>query len=142
MNYNKMKKRYFTIMELLVVILIIGLLAGLVGPRVIGYFSGAQWKTAAQQTKLLRKTVESYYLDKSNYPDSLEDLLGKDKFGNRYFSEEFIPKDPWGNEYNYEKPGSNDRPFDISSYGADGTSGGEGINKDVSCWDNLSESND
>lgn len=139
MNYRKMKKRCFTLMELLVVILILGLLIGLVGPRVIDKFKGSQWNAAAQQARLLRKAVESYYLDKSKYPDGLDGLLEKDSFGGRYFSEEFIPKDPWGREYEYQKPGSGDRAFDIICYGADGTSGGEGVNRDVSCWDDLSK---
>ena len=139
---RKMKRKSFTLMELLVVILIIGLLGGLVGPKVFNQIGQNQWKVAAQQTRLLRDAVNTYYMDKSKYPDSLEDLLGKDSFGESYFSEEYIPKDPWGNEYTYQKPGSGDRKFDIICYGADGTSGGEGVNKDVSCFDDLSKKED
>lgn len=138
MNYRKMTKSCFTLMELLVVILILGLLAGIGVPKVIDSLKMAQWDTGAQQTKTLRKTIESYYLDKSKYPDSLEDLLEKDSLGGRYFSENYIPKDPWGNEYQYQKPGA-DNPFDIIFNGADGTSGGEGINKDATCWDDLNK---
>ncbi len=141
MSYTNMKKRRFTLMELLVVITIILLLAGLVGPRILGVGDKAKRDAAATQIKLLRKTVEQYYLDKSQYPDSLEGLLEKDAYGNRYFSEEYIPQDPWGNEYIYQKPGSGDRPFDIISYCRDGNAGGEGIDSDISCWDNPNKKN-
>lgn len=139
---RKMKRKSFTLMELLVVILIIGLLGGLVGPKVFSQIGKSKWNVAAQQTRLLRDSVNQYYMDKSKYPDSLEDLLGKDSFGESYFSEEYIPKDPWGNNYIYQKPGTGDRKFDIICYGEDGTSGGEGANKDVSCFDDLSKKED
>lgn len=136
---RKMKRNQFTLMELLVVILIIGLLGGLVGPKVFNQISRSKWNVAAQQTRLLRGAVNNYYMDKSKYPDNLEQLLDKDSFGESYFSEEYIPKDPWGNEYVYQKPGSGDRKFDIICYGEDGSSGGEGACRDISCFDDLAD---
>ncbi|MGL4854382.1 MAG: type II secretion system major pseudopilin GspG [Lentisphaeria bacterium] len=136
---HELKRKNFTMIELIMVIAIIMLLAGLAVPQVAGKLDENRWKTAGVMTKNLRTAVEGYYMDKNQYPTKLEDLLQKNSFGNSYYPEEFIPKDPWNREYAYQTPGSGDRRFDIICYGADGVSGGEGASKDISCWDNLNQ---
>ena len=125
------KKRNFTLIELLVVMVIIGLLAGLAGPSVMAKLKGAKVSTAVQQTKLLRSAVEQYYLDQNKYPSALENLLDKNSYGDTYFSEEFIPIDPWDHDYIYQAPGGSGRDFDITSNGSGSGNGGV-----ISCWDN------
>ncbi|MCK5834462.1 MAG: type II secretion system major pseudopilin GspG [Lentisphaeria bacterium] len=136
------KKKQFTLMELLVVFVIIALLASFAGPKILGKLKGAKVSTAKQQTRLFRSTVEQYYLDQNKYPDSLEALLEKNSMGDRYFSEKYIPKDPWDNDYIYSKPGSDDEPFDVISLGQDGSAGGTGVNSDISCWDDPNKKKD
>jgi len=136
-----LKKKSFTLIELLVVFVIIALMAGLAGPKILGKLKGAKVSTAKQQTRLFRSSIEQYYLDQNNYPESLEALLEKNSMGDSYFSEEFIPQDPWDNDYIYSKPGADGRDFDVISYGADGSAGGTGANSDISCWDNPNKKN-
>jgi general secretion pathway protein G len=139
---NNLKRKCFTLIELLVVFVIIALMAGLAGPRILGKLKGAKVNTAKQQTRLFRSSIEQYYLDQNKYPDSLSALLEKNSMGDSYFSEEYIPKDPWDNEYIYSKPGGGGRDFDVVSYGPDGAAGGSGANTDISCWDDPNKKND
>mgnify|MGYP000843954514 FL=1 len=109
--------RGFTLIELLVVLVILGLLAGLVGPRFIGFIKPSQVKTARIQIKHIEQAVQAYYLENNAvYPPSLDALVPD-------FMEE-MPKDPWGNPYVYTCPGSHGKDFDIVSGGPDKSVGG------------------
>ena len=128
--------RGVTLMELMVVIIIIGLLAGLLAPEVVHYVGKAKVATAKAQIKHLHDAVRNYYLDIGAYPQSLQDLItepsgatGWNKGGYLEGASE-IPKDPWVHDYIYQCPGTKG-PFDIISYGADGKEGGEGDNADI-----------
>lgn len=135
------KCRVFSLVEMLVVLAIIGMLVGIVGPAIIGKLKGAEIKTAKTQIKVLDEAVMSYYMDMREFPKKLEDLVegsggGDSKWNGPYLKPAKIPKDPWGQEYHYEWPAShNKKSPDIYSYGADKSSGGEGDNADITNWD-------
>jgi general secretion pathway protein G len=123
----------FTLVELLVVLAILGLLAGLVGPQVMKFLGSSKTKTAALQIEDLAATLDLYRLEIGNYPDSLEALVkdpGAANWNGPYLRKGQVPKDPWGNDYQYRAPGQNG-PFDIWSLGADGSEGGDGEGSDI-----------
>ena len=135
----------FTLIELLVVILILGLLAGIVGPRLFGHTEEAKLTKARVQIENLSSALKMYKIDNDQYPSTeqgLEALVSEPQTGNipkkwkkgGYLAKKQIPKDPWGNDYVYLSPGAHD-DFDIISYGADGQPGGEDANKDINSWD-------
>ncbi len=148
--HNKAKhslhsKRGFTLIELLVVILILGLLAGIVGPRLFGSAEDAKQTKARVQIENLSSALKMYRIDSGRYPTTeqgLEALVTQPQSGDipkkwkkgGYLAKKQIPKDPWGNEYIYLSPGVHD-DFDISSYGDDGTPGGEDKDKDINSWE-------
>ena len=125
----------FTLVELLVVLAILALLAGIVGPKVLGQLGGAKAKTAAVQIADLEKTLELFKLDVGRYPTAEEglDALVKKPANATAWSGPYlkggVPVDPWSHPYVY-KPGSGGT-FEILSLGADGTPGGEGENGDI-----------
>jgi len=130
----------FTLVELLVVMIIIGLLAALVGPRFIRQEEKAKVKAAKAQIELLGTALDTYRLDIGRYPSSeegLDALLRKpssaEKWDGPYLKKD-LPLDPWGKAYVYKSPGDHGA-FDLLSYGADGVSGGEGDNHDISSWE-------
>lgn len=130
----------FTLVELLVVMIIIGLLAALVGPRFIRQEEKAKIKAAKAQIELLSTALDTFRLDIGRYPSSeegLDALVRKpgsvDKWDGPYLKKD-IPLDPWGKAYVYKSPGEHGA-FDLLSYGADGVSGGEGDNRDVTSWE-------
>jgi len=130
----------FTLIELLVVLAILGLLAGLVGPRVLGQLGGAKSKTAAVQTKDLEQAAELFKLDVGRFPtpdEGLESLVAKPGnapgWNGPYLKKGGVPKDPWGNPYHVEVPGKHG-DIDIFSLGADNAPGGDGENADVGNW--------
>lgn len=130
----------FTLLEMLVVLVIIGLLAGLIGPRMFGKVDESKIKTAKIQIKMLKGCLETMRLDISRYPTATEglklvyhkpsDAKLQSYWRGPYIDEE-IPRDPWGNDYLYSVPGANERPYALYSYGADGQYGGEGNNADI-----------
>ena len=144
----------FTLIELLVVILILGLLAGIVGPRLFGHTDEAKQTKARVQIENLSSALKMYKIDNGKYPSTeqgLEALVTQPQSGDvpkkwkkgtlptkwrdgGYLEKHKLPKDPWGNDYIYLSPGVHD-DFDITSYGADGASGGEGIDKDINSWE-------
>jgi general secretion pathway protein G len=122
----------FSLIELLVVMVIIGLLAGLVGPRLFKQVDAAKQKDAYAQIAMLEETLDLYRLDNHKYPTSEQGL----KILADYLKKE-LPVDPWGHPYVYNNPGPDNRDFEIISYGADGQAGGEGIDKDIISWKGL-----
>lgn len=135
----------FTLIELLVVLVIIGILAGYVGPQIMGRPEDAKRTMAAAQISGLETALESYRLDNGAYPSTdqgLQALVEPPSVGKLppkwrkggYMRKNKVPNDPWGNEYIYLSPGSHGE-IDISSYGSDRESGGEDADRDVNNWE-------
>ncbi len=139
----KIAKRYdergFTLIEIMIVVIIIGLLAGLVGPRLFGKLTQAKQKSAKAQIELFGTALDAFRLDVGRYPTTEEGLKalrekpsGLDAWKGPYLPKE-IPLDPWGRPYLYKSPGEHGE-YDLISYGLDGVEGGEGENGDVVSW--------
>jgi len=130
----------FTLMELLIVLVIIGLLAALVGPTLYQRIGPARESTARAQLENFATALDSYFVDLGRYPstqDGLKALRAKpesaDKWNGPYLKKE-IPNDPWGNQYVYRAPGRSGG-YEIVSFGADGREGGDGENADIQSWE-------
>ncbi len=130
----------FTLVELLVVLVIIGLLASLVAPRVIKYLGGAKTSTAKVQIERLSGVLDLYRLEVGRYPtdsEGLEALLEAPpnavSWNGPYLKKAAALVDPWGEPYIYRRPGEHGE-FDIYSLGADGQDGGEGEDQDLTSW--------
>jgi general secretion pathway protein G len=130
----------FTLLEMLVVLVIIGLLVGLVGPRLFTKVDQSKVATAQTQVKLLRGAVENIRLDIGRYPTADEGLSLLMKapsdaaLAARWrgpYLDDALPADPWGNPYQYAIPGAGDQPFALYSFGSDGKPGGEGDARDI-----------
>ncbi len=130
----------FTLLEMLVVLVIIGLLASLVGPRLFTKVDASKVQTAQAQVKMLKGAVETFRLDTGRFPTAAEGLAvltaapGDEKIRARWrgpYLDEALPADPWGNPYQYSVPGANGQPFALYSLGADGKRGGEGYDADI-----------
>jgi general secretion pathway protein G len=127
--------RRFSLIEILVVIAIIALMATVVIPNVIGIFEGQKVEKAKMDCKQLANGVTQFYLALNQYPEELDDLVSDPGLeGWKHAFVQNLPQDPWGRDYQIDVPGSDDRPFEVYSYGADGTSGGEGNNADIYDW--------
>jgi len=139
-----LQSRYgFTMIELMVVMIILGLLAALVAPRMFGKLGKAKTNAAYTQIELFGTALDSFRLDVGRYPTSPEGLealvnppSGADEWNGPYLKKLEIPLDPWNNPYIYESPG-NHGDYDLYSYGADGTEGGDGENRDIVSWKGL-----
>jgi len=126
--------RGFTLIEMLIVIIILGLLASLVAPKMFGKVDKARIKTAKAQIELLSAAIDSFRLDMGRFPSSLEELrqCNDPKWDGPYLPKE-IPLDPWNHPYVYKYPGEHGA-YDIICYGADGKPGGDGNDKDIVSW--------
>ena len=131
----------FTLIELLIVMVIIGLLAAFVVPKLIGRVGESKQTAAKAQIELISTAVEMYKLDTGKYPSQetgLQSLNSKpsdvQSWKGPYMKKDKIPKDPWGTAYVYKYPGTHG-DYDLVSYGADGGEGGSGDNKDIASWE-------
>lgn len=133
--------RGFTLLEMLVVMVIIGLLAGLVGPRIFGKVDSSKVKTAQTQIKMLESAIHIMRLDVGKLPEGDESFRwlttrpeGDERIKglwNGPYIEGKVPLDPWNSPYQLKVPGNSGRAFAVISLGADGQPGGEGINADI-----------
>jgi len=137
------KERGMTLIEILIVVVIIGLLAGLVVPRMFGKVGTAKLKSAKAQIELFGTALDAFRLDVGRYPTIEEGMKslrekpsGEENWKGPYLPKE-IPNDPWGKPYIYKSPGEHG-DYDLISLGADGAEGGEGENQDVVNWKDLS----
>jgi general secretion pathway protein G len=138
---RKKKSRFsgFTLLELLVVIVIIGLLAGYVGPKYFKQVGKSEVKVARSQIDAFGKALDQYRLDTGHYPSTAQGLAalmtkpaGETKWDGPYLKKA-VPADPWGNPYQYRQPGEHGE-YDLLSYGKDGHAGGEGEDADITSW--------
>lgn len=138
-------KAGFTLIELMVVIIILGLLAAIVMPRVVGQADEARYEQAKVQMRILEDALKRYKLDNGHYPTTeqgLDALVREPTVGTvprnwqegGYLDKPELPIDPWGNEYIYISPGQYGPDYDIISLGADGVEGGEGYDEDIQSW--------
>lgn len=145
MRLGFMNQRGFTLIELMVVIVILGILAGLIIPRIMGRPEEARRMKARVQMESIETSLKLYKLDNGSYPSTeqgLEALVEAPSVGQLprawrdggYLEKGRVPKDPWDNEFIYLSPGVNS-DFDLISYGADGEPGGEDTDKDVNNWE-------
>lgn len=129
----------FTLLELLVVMVIIGLLAAYVGPKYFSQIGKSEVKTAKAQIVGLEKALDQYRLDTGHYPTTEQGLAAlqtkppdENKWDGPYLTKA-VPPDPWGNPYVYKCPGDHGE-FDLISYGRDGRPGGDGADADITNW--------
>lgn len=136
------KQQGFTLIELLIVMVILGLLAALVGPRMFGKVGKSRQKAANAQISLFETALDIYRLDIGKYPTTEQGLQALrvkpddvEKWDGPYLPKD-VPLDPWGNSYAYESPGEHG-DYDIISLGADGDPGGEGEDMDIVSWKGI-----
>lgn len=129
----------FTLLELLVVMVIIGLLAGYVGPKYFSQIGKSETKTALAQIDALGKALDQYRIDTGHYPSTEQNLsvlfarpANEPKWDGPYLKKA-VPADPWGKPYIYKQPGDHGE-YDLLSYGKDGEPGGTGDAADVTNW--------
>jgi general secretion pathway protein G len=125
---------------MLVVLTIIGLIVGLVGPKVLSYIATSRTKTANLQIKNFHNALDLFYLDVGRYPTTSENLSALvqkppalDGWHGPYLKAQTVPLDPWGKAYTYRSPGAHNA-YDIISFGADGREGGTDDNADIVSW--------
>jgi general secretion pathway protein G len=141
MHLRQLRQQGFTLIEIMVVVIIIGMLAGIVVPNVMDRLDQASVQKARADFKSLQTALKLYRIDNFTFPSTeqgLEALEVKPSLApvprNWKVYVEALPKDPWGNDYQYMSPGEG-HDYDIYSLGADGISGGDGQNADLNVWD-------
>lgn len=140
MKFRPSSSKGFTLTELLVVLVIIGLLAALVGPVLYQRINPAKQSVARAQIENFMSALDSYFLDTGKFPTPQQGLAalrvrqeGDAKWNGPYLKKD-IPADPWGNPFVFRTPGRNGG-YEIISFGADGKEGGEGDNADINSWE-------
>lgn len=132
--------RGFTLLEMIVVLVIIGLIMGLVGPRLFSQADRAKVQTAETQVRMLRGALETMRLDTGRFPTQEEGLRmlaekpADPKLAQRWqgpYLDDGLPQDPWGNPYQYAPQANGSHPITLYSFGADGVSGGQGNDADI-----------
>lgn len=138
-NYKSARQFGFTLLELLVVMVIIGLLAAYVGPKYFTQVGKSEVKTAKAQINGLEKALDQYRLDTGHFPSTEQGLNAlnakpenEEKWEGPYMAKA-VPKDPWGHVYQYKFPGEHG-DYDLYSFGKDGKSGGDGQDADITNW--------
>jgi general secretion pathway protein G len=142
MSFNhKTKVNGFTLLELLVVLGIIALLAGIVGPQVMKHMGASKTKAARVQVEDLSAALDMYKLDVGKYPTTEQGLAAlvekpsdSKRWNGPYLRKTKVPQDPWIQDYHYASPGEYGK-FDLYSYGADEKEGGEGEDQDINSWE-------
>lgn len=135
----------FTLIEVMVVIIILGLLAAIVMPRLVGQTDKARYAQAKIQMRILEDALKRYKLENGHFPTTSQGLqalvqkpssppVPRDWPDGGYLDKPEVPLDPWGNEFIYISPGQHGPDYDLVSLGADGLEGGEGYDKDVQSW--------
>ena len=142
LNYKNHKLKFshgFTLLELLVVMVIIGLLAGYVGPKYFEQIGKSETKTAKAQIDALGKALDQYRIDTGHYPNAEQGLAAlnknpgnESKWAGPYLKKN-IPNDPWDKPYLYKSPGEHG-DYDLCSFGKDGQAGGEKESEDIVSW--------
>lgn len=134
---ERTSQRGFTLLELLVVILIIGLLTGIVAPRFLNQISKSEVTTAKAQIDAFEKALQAFRIDMGRYPTAGEGLQGlmtappnEPRWRGPYLKDA-IPLDPWGSPYRYAYPSTRGKDFDVTSYGRDRAPGGNGDDADI-----------
>lgn len=139
-SLSELRSTGFTLLEMLVVLVIVGLLVSMVGPRLFTKVDSAKVQTAQAQIKLLRGAIETMRLDINTYPTAeqglrlLTDQPADPTLRARWrgpYLEGAVPLDPWGNPYQYSPPVASGQPFTLYSYGGDGKAGGTGTDQDI-----------
>ena len=144
MTTRKAASHGFTLIEILVVIIVLGLLAALVGPRILGRVSEAKSATARTQIDLLGLALDNYRLDNGEYPTTEQGLAALQEKPSREplplnwrgpYLKKAVPLDPWGRPYLYKSPGEhNPTGYDLFTFGRDGQPGGEDEDADITSW--------
>ena len=118
----------FTLIEILIVVAIIGLIAALIGPNLMGRFERSKEEIAKAQVEMLSSAVQAFMIDMRRYPSTLEELINSTdpQWRGPYLSKRTLPKDPWGKDYEFKCPGDHG-PFDLYSLGPEGKLGEKSI---------------
>ena len=137
--YKQSKQGGFTLIEMMVVVAVIGLLIGMVGPRVFNQVAKAEEKRVQQDIRVIENSLKFYRLDNFRYPSQaqgLEALITAPSDSGNWNGPylDAVPKDPWKAVYLYANPSTRGKEIDVYTLGADGVSGGEGSNKDWGSW--------
>ncbi|HEC98449.1 MAG TPA: type II secretion system protein GspG [Nitrospirae bacterium] len=145
MRYTK-RESGFTLIELMVVLVILGILATFLMPKILNRPNEARIIKATNDIRAIESALQLYKIDNGSYPTTEQGLIALVKKpdvepiprhyrNGGYLDSESTPLDPWGNEYIYRSPGEGDREYEIISFGADGKEGGEGVDADIRSWE-------
>lgn len=139
-NVRRSLKEGMSLIEIMIVILIIGLITGVVGPALMGRYRKAQKTTAKSTIRSLKTAITNYQLDIGQYPSRLRDLVKKPtdeavakKWDEKFLEADEVPRDPWGNNFVYKVTGKADKPYELYSYGPSGK--GAPKSEHISVWD-------